>query len=201
MQDISECSKRRVVDMLYGNQVLKERVWTGSSPLDKMLQTVLMGCRNEKGCAIRPISYYSKIRKSQQEVQVEKDDVIRIQKGSVRVVISLRPYLTGTIEFHDRGDQFGSFGAFQEISMDVAERIMDKYEKCPTIVDEASVSNTGCVRLTWHHCHYHDLSYHASVGYFVMQKTKPIFLWDYTLHGPAQVYREALELIQHFHLE
>lgn len=194
MEHIAEEAKRKVVSMLYGNEVLRERIWFGRSSLDEKLMEQLMKCRNDDGTARQPISYYSNVRTKASVEEEKGGDLIRIKKGKISILISMRPWVSGSLQFRDKGGILEN-----NLSIHAADRIMDKYD-CPTIIDEASVSDKGLVRLTWHHCHIEDLPYHDHVGYFLIRKANPVFYWQYTLSGPAQVYMEAIRLIDHFQL-
>lgn len=113
---------------------------------------------------------------------------IIIQEGSFMITITTIPYVKAVIEFHHPDWK-------RLAGTKVTDAIFDLYGD--TIIDEADIcQETGRVRLTWHHCHFYDLSYNDHRGYFITKIARPQFFWDYALFGPAQTYLQAIELIQ-----
>lgn len=194
MKYLPSLSKENIIDFMTGHPVFRERIFNGKSQFDDKLIQELLQPRNDTGhCAI-PVSYYNKIRDGELfQKKIENDRIVYTgEKASFH--IQLKPYLKGSITFKDTT---GDFRRLFEDNRDFAEVIMDYFdEDLPVIVDEAELTEDNQVILTWHHCHYHDLFHEKHKGYFLIPKSR--FEWEYTLHGPAQVYTEALELLHFF---
>lgn len=179
------------------NPIFRERIICGGkTKFDEELIAQLMECRNERGVAIRGISYYEKIRTcTVHDIRDESENHICIlYNDKIEINIIKQPFIGGMIRFTDNDHRFEP--KVQDHADNFYAYMMEEHD-CPVDLDDGYWRDED-VLLKWEHNHFMDMRY--EYGFIMPRIANPQFFWEYTLTGPAQVYREALDIIHHYDL-